>query len=411
MTVPAEPMPDDDSLEDLRRRLDAGTPYRRFPPALEARFDVYARERALRLTRDSLPVAVPAFLLVALLLRWLVIRQSDAAFLAGNLRVLDRTMLCEAAVVGFLMLTPYLPNLPRYFRLYGSLTTAAGLGIITVAASAFPEPRLNIGASYLSTLVIALTYAVSGLGLRNTAWASSAGLAAALGVILWQGWWLDGGYFLIYAVLANLVGMLISLLLEVRDRVSFLQSCLLDAEKLRLDAYAAEVSRLARVDALTGLANRRHFNEALQREWGQARRLDQPLGLIFIDVDDFKPYNDSYGHPAGDAVLAALGQVLGGLAKRPADLAARYGGEEFVVLLPQTPLEGVLELAERIRDAVAGLALPHGAARDGRDRVTVSLGIAARIPEGDDSEEVLLAAADGALYRAKGNGRDRVEAG
>ncbi len=169
-----------------------------------------------------------------------------------------------------------------------------------------------------------------------------------------------------------------------------------------------ELRKLAALDGLTGIANRRRFDEAIDTEWQRARRGQAPLSLLICDVDHFKHYNDSLGHPAGDLCLKKTAAVLTGQLKRPADLAARYGGEEFAILLPETGLDGALKLAEDCRRHLEQLAQPHPAAPCGT--VTMSIGVASALPSEGGSIEALIAAADGALYEAKRAGRNRVAA-
>jgi diguanylate cyclase (GGDEF)-like protein/PAS domain S-box-containing protein len=162
---------------------------------------------------------------------------------------------------------------------------------------------------------------------------------------------------------------------------------------------------LASKDPLTGLANRRAFDESLLLEWRRAQRSAQPLALVMFDVDHFKAYNDTYGHQQGDACLRNVALAVAGATLRAGDLVARYGGEEFVLVLPGTTLEGAAIVAERVRAAVENLALPH---RGGDGVVTASVGVACCVPGEGASSEALLAAADSALYRAKRAGRNRV---
>lgn len=168
-----------------------------------------------------------------------------------------------------------------------------------------------------------------------------------------------------------------------------------------------ELFRLATTDALTGIANRRSFDECLDREWKRMLREKTPLSLILCDIDFFKNYNDRYGHPAGDACLRAVGQALRSCVVRPGDMVARYGGEEFVLVLPDTPMSGALHIAEQIQTAIRKLAIPHAdSAID--PLVTLSLGVALGLPLPETHAVDLLAAADAALYRAKQQGRNRV---
>jgi diguanylate cyclase (GGDEF)-like protein/PAS domain S-box-containing protein len=173
------------------------------------------------------------------------------------------------------------------------------------------------------------------------------------------------------------------------------------------DSLNQTLRQLALLDALTGLPNRRHFDAAAEMEFKRAIRLGSPLGVIMVDLDNFKGYNDLYGHPAGDACLYAVAQALAGVPRRPGDFAARYGGEEFVILLPNTDAAGMESIARAMLLAAAELALPHGANSHGR--VTVSCGAALFDPKRDPHLRlVLMQRADRALYAAKRNGRNCV---
>lgn len=167
-----------------------------------------------------------------------------------------------------------------------------------------------------------------------------------------------------------------------------------------------ELEQLAGRDALTAIPNRRTFDNRLAEEWRRGERHGAPLSLIIIDVDFFKQYNDGYGHQAGEECLKRVALTIQKELSRAEDLAARIGGEEFAVLLPHTPLEGAMTVAERIRRAVAGARLPHDKSTVAA-HVTVSMGIVssnADIPLAD-----FVARADQALYRAKKEGRNRAE--
>ncbi|CAO3442372.1 diguanylate cyclase (GGDEF domain) with PAS/PAC sensor [Azospirillum argentinense] len=163
-------------------------------------------------------------------------------------------------------------------------------------------------------------------------------------------------------------------------------------------------------DGLTGIANRRRFDEVMLREWRRCGRAQLPLSLIMLDVDQFKPYNDHYGHQAGDECLRAVAQLLAEQMMRPGDLAARYGGEEFVCLLPEADEDGAVQVAERLRRTVAERRLPHAVSHVA-DHITISLGVATARPTLDDTPDRLSQLADGLLYEAKRAGRNRVCSG
>ncbi|WP_457354966.1 diguanylate cyclase [Roseateles sp. P5_D6] len=193
--------------------------------------------------------------------------------------------------------------------------------------------------------------------------------------------------------------------------------------QLRVKRIADELRRIATIDVLTGVTNRRGFDDALAHEWRRARRAGDPLAVLMIDVDHFKSFNDHYGHPAGDVCLRAVAQTLASTSLRPADLVARYGGEEFVVLLPQTPRLGAEHVAHSILAAVEALSIRHDAS-SAACHVTVSVGVACydnasecwAEPSADSraaglgrghSPLDLVRAADKAMYCAKRAGRAR----
>lgn len=176
---------------------------------------------------------------------------------------------------------------------------------------------------------------------------------------------------------------------------------------IELELINETLSRLVNQDALTGLANRRHFDESLMGEFNRAQRGEGSLGLVMIDVDFFKRYNDIYGHVAGDECLRKIGKVVAYSIRRPGDLAARYGGEEMVVLLPGADLAGTLAVAESIRDAVQSMEIAHTGNPLGV--VTVSIGVEAFSPIHLECQPIeLVEAADKALYKAKDSGRNQV---
>lgn len=175
-----------------------------------------------------------------------------------------------------------------------------------------------------------------------------------------------------------------------------------------LQATNRELRRLSAIDALTGIANRRHFDEMLAREWRRAQRYAKTLALIVCDVDYFKQFNDMYGHQTGDDCLRTVARVLEREARRPTDLVARYGGEEFAVILPDTAAQGAVLVGERMRAAVQAMELMHAGSEVARV-LTVSAGVAADAPQrAEANSQRLVQAADAALYQAKRLGRNRV---
>jgi diguanylate cyclase (GGDEF)-like protein len=209
-----------------------------------------------------------------------------------------------------------------------------------------------------------------------------------------------------------LIGFRLMAAMQLRSRA---ECSLVSAREELLDANR-RLEVLATQDQLTGLANRRRFDEVLEREVRRAAREGSPLSLLLIDLDHFKGYNDAYGHVAGDACLQAVCGALAQAVQRPGDMAARYGGEELAVVLPNTDEAGALQVAERLRARIEALALEHRASRFGH--VTASIGVATA--QGDGSGALpgaathgaamaLVEAADRALYRAKAAGRNGVQ--
>lgn len=174
----------------------------------------------------------------------------------------------------------------------------------------------------------------------------------------------------------------------------------------KLDAANKELVRISSSDGLTGVANRRFFDETIALEWRRARRHSNSIAMLMCDVDFFKLFNDTYGHQAGDDCLRKVAFAISLNTERPSDLVARYGGEEFVVVLPETTIGGALMVAEKIRQAIRELNIAHESSPGGR--VTMSIGIASAAPGFDNPPDDLIHAADKALYRAKREGRDRV---
>jgi diguanylate cyclase (GGDEF)-like protein/PAS domain S-box-containing protein len=199
-------------------------------------------------------------------------------------------------------------------------------------------------------------------------------------------------------------GTSIAVLRDVTDRKN--AELLLEEANRKLAEANAILRQLAQQDGMTGLANRRRFDELLATEFQRAAREQVPLAVLLLDVDCFKAYNDLHGHLSGDECLRLVAGATASALKRPGDLAARYGGEEFVVLLPQTELAGALAVGEDIRAAVADLRVDHPGSL--YRHVTISVGAASIMPLPGGNPSGLVEAADRALYRAKSDGRNRV---
>jgi diguanylate cyclase (GGDEF)-like protein len=177
----------------------------------------------------------------------------------------------------------------------------------------------------------------------------------------------------------------------------------------QLNEANAKLIKLSATDGLTGIANRRMYDEMAIREWRRCERMKKPLALVMIDVDHFKLFNDKYGHQSGDECLKAVAAQVGKAAPRATDLAARYGGEEFILVLGETDTDGAKWIANRLRQQVSDLNMPHYATES--RHVTISCGVASVVPDRMHTLDVLLKSADHALYQAKESGRDQVGVG
>jgi two-component system, cell cycle response regulator len=175
----------------------------------------------------------------------------------------------------------------------------------------------------------------------------------------------------------------------------------------QLQIINKKLQQLAILDGLTGVANRRYFDLVLDNEWQRLARERQPLSLILCDIDYFKAYNDTYGHPQGDRCLQKIAKILQKSIRRPADLVARYGGEEFAVILPNTDFNGAFFVANQIQELLAQKQLPHCKSNISK-YITCSIGITTQIPESSQQGTIAVESADRALYQAKKQGRDRI---
>ncbi|PZO39823.1 MAG: diguanylate cyclase response regulator [Pseudanabaena frigida] len=181
----------------------------------------------------------------------------------------------------------------------------------------------------------------------------------------------------------------------------------LEAANQRLAVVVKELQRLVAIDGLTQVANRRHLDAYLEQECSRANREQIPISLVLCDIDFFKNYNDNYGHQEGDLCLQQVAQAIGKATNRPADLVARYGGEEFAIVLPNTDIEGGMNVAIRANEIIRSLKLPHNHSKVA-NHVTISCGVATLLPSQNFQAINLLKAADRALYVAKADGRNCV---
>lgn len=303
------------------------------------------------------------------------------------------------------LLLPQHPRLARHFESIIIVTGGLLLFLLLLAVFCAVTPDFAFHASVNVNMMMMLTAFASRI--RVSAFivmvvgASSA--AILTGLLLGKPMeWLKMGHFLL---LYCTVVIFVMSLIEAKDRLSFLQTLMLSQQASQLDVLNQQLIHVAREDVLSGLPNRQAFDDMFHREWERTRRDDQPLALVYIDLDYFKLYNDNYGHLAGDTVLQEIAAVLRDALLRPADQACRYGGEAFMLLLPNTSLQGATEVAKRVIERVDRLAIEHRWSQVAA-HLTVSAGVATAIEE-DTNELQFLRRVDNALYLAKRDGRHR----
>lgn len=384
---------------EFERVLEKGFGFLRFPPAMEAQYLQDKAAERLKLIRLSMVLVVVLFNSM-LLSDWLMIPDQFRT------AVLLRTVVFTPVAMLWLLSLKHVSSRSREWLRIG---TSAGSAAITVYLCLASSDRL--APPYLVSLALVLLF--NGGVVRVRFWPA---ICVALMVVA----------FFIFAVfnvnnppvaILSAMGIALSATavftlygcywLEHEDRSNWL---MVQHEHLllsELDRANRQLDRISRFDSLTDLANRRHFDEFLAQVWGRAEQDREEMALLMIDIDHFKAYNDHYGHPAGDACLKQVASALTAYLRTPGDLVARFGGEEFVAVLTKTNLPMALAAAERVREGVALLGLPH-AASPTSEHVTVSIGVASMAASSPHASPArLVAAADEALYRAKAGGRNR----
>jgi diguanylate cyclase (GGDEF)-like protein len=406
--VPASSLPPQgDERATLQRLLDRGFPWMRFPAELEARFqqDMVAQRLQHFLISGIVALLVyNGFLVVDYLMA------SDVFWLALQIRLFVFTPLAAAVLWaswrwGPQLLAWRMPVLIEGPVLCSGLMAAASLAFILSSSHTALSHYYHVG------FIVVIIYGniVQRLRFWMAVPFSLLVLAMHLGGIVV----LDHmpprllGPIVIMVVATVVFTLMANYALERDERRHYLLTLREKALVQELAHTHARLMELSKVDSLTELANRGHFQDYLQQVWRRAAPDRTSLALLMVDVDHFKNYNDRYGHPAGDAALREVARVLGSNLRRPGDLVARYGGEEFVAVLPQASPETASQVAERVRQAVEGLQVRHEGSSTARV-LTVSVGVAHGVAGNLASPEALLKQADQALYQAKREGRNRI---
>ncbi len=385
---------------------------RPFPAELERRFWRSLSDRAIGLIRNNHFSFMLAYLGLGLITFPTVFFVASVDHRLHDLIVWGLAYLNGALCLGALPLLVWVPKLNQNYQAFVTALTFLGVLTTCILTLSFAEVRLTQQASYIVIFVYMLVYFLSGVRPRVLLLTCTlAGLAPLVVFMVIKTDYDPLMYF--YAVIvSNCIGFMLSYLMIGKDRMSFLQARLLELDKLQSKVMSEELIRLSREDPVTGLSNRRYFNESIMTEWDRADRSSEPLSLLFIDVDHFKAYNDTYGHLQGDDALVQIANILKSHLQRSADMAARYGGEEFILLLPNTPSEGAKRVADKLMLAVDRLNIEHRGSHTA-DHVTISIGIATWQPNRQAKPMTpnrLIDQADSAVYQAKAAGRHCIRA-
>lgn len=370
----------------------------RFRPALEQRYGQLHNQQAARSFRYR---AAVIFLL------YIILSTGIASLLpAGQVNAWLSIYGWVAVIIIGAGALAHLRELDRWFSWYVGIGSALAIALSLLAAAFIQGDHSDILLHMAIMYAVIIVYGFSGLQFYPVTLAGWGG--GILGVLASQR--LDGvvDWQLLLRTYSgpSLLGMCLAYASDYRSRINFLQACALEQAHHETERKNQLLQELNCVDGLTGLSNRRHLDDVLREEWNRAMRQQQPLALLMIDIDYFKRYNDTLGHPAGDACLRQVADQIGRRAQRSGDLAARYGGEEFVLLYPSTNPSQAVRLARELLTSIDQTAIPHPDSPISA-YVSLSIGIAVITPPYGVPLEIILDQADHALYEAKLNGRNR----
>ncbi len=385
----------------IGREFGRGLKYLKFSPIIEKAFQNYYLHKFIWQIRFAVFAGILLYAIFGIL---------DALILPEvkeTLWFIRYGVVCPLGFF-FLVATFSLNSESLIQMLHAGLVVVGGMGIVGMIYVA-PSDRAHL---YYAGLMLVVFYAYTFSALRFY-YASLSALSVTLLYPLVDVYMVKTGTEQLIANMfflgsSNVIGLPVSYLLERHIRRDFLLTMLLAFEKRKTERLNMRLKDVSYLDGLTGVPNRRKLEEHLSREWDRAKKSGQPLSLLMVDIDFFKRYNDLLGHLEGDECLRKVAQEINRHVRSGMDLVARYGGEEFAVVLPETNEEQARSIAERIRNDVESLKIPHPASEVSR-YITVSVGVATLVPEDNLRKEVLVSMADRALYRAKRRGRNRVE--
>ncbi|ELY1703637.1 GGDEF domain-containing protein [Acinetobacter baumannii] len=301
----------------------------------------------------------------------------------------------------------FIKKLNQWFDYYVGIGSSAAVAITFILINVLENGQDNVLFHAAMMYAIVIIYGAVGMRFYTAIIAGWVGGLIGILVSTYLNGDIDWTFLNRTYTFSSFLGMTLAYATDRQHRENYLQNCMIELNRIELMQQAQQLSLLSQQDALTGLANRRYLDETLDNEWRRALRHETPLTIMMVDIDFFKPYNDSLGHLKGDQCLKDIATAISSIAARSGDLVARYGGEEFL-LLPMTNAQQAKIQAERLMNAIKKIAIVHPCSSVS-PYVTISVGVATTIPRLNDSISAFVSRADHALYQAKTNGRNQYQ--
>lgn len=302
----------------------------------------------------------------------------------------------------------FIKKLNQWFDYYVGIGSSAAVAITFILINVLENGQDNVLFHAAMMYAIVIIYGAVGMRFYTAIIAGWVGGLISILVSTYLNGDIDWTFLNRTYTFSSFLGMTLAYATDRQHRENYLQNCMIELNRIELMQQAQQLSLLSQQDALTGLANRRYLDETLDNEWRRALRHETPLTIMMVDIDFFKPYNDSLGHLKGDQCLKDIATAISSIAARSGDLVARYGGEEFLLLFPMTNAQQAKIQAERLMNAIKKIAIVHPCSSVS-PYVTISVGVATTIPRLNDSISAFVSRADHALYQAKTNGRNQYQ--
>ncbi|HHP4688861.1 TPA: GGDEF domain-containing protein [Acinetobacter baumannii] len=302
----------------------------------------------------------------------------------------------------------FIRKLNQWFDYYVGIGSSAAVAITFILINVLENGQDNV--LFHAAMMYAIVIIYGAVGMRFCTAIIAGWVGGLIGILVstYLNGDIDWTFLNRTYTFSSFLGMTLAYATDRQHRENYLQNCMIELNRIELMQQAQQLSLLSQQDALTGLANRRYLDETLDNEWRRALRHETPLTIMMVDIDFFKPYNDSLGHLKGDQCLKDIATAISSIAARSGDLVARYGGEEFLLLFPMTNAQQAKIQAERLMNAIKKIAIVHPCSSVS-PYVTISVGVATTIPRLNDSISAFVSRADHALYQAKTNGRNQYQ--